>query len=207
VTGVGAGAWEVAAPLYQTAGSQLEIDYYAHNEVLQLLAEYGLVGWAFLIGLMAYLVYAAYRTWRLRGTQGENESLTRALVLASIFVFLLVSNAGFPWRMATTGALFALSLSVLAASDLRLQAHKIFLNYSVNWKPRHAVMALSITAIGTGIWIYVSQQAVLCESKLTRAVKIAMTISQSGTPNDPRWNLLKTDMLRPALQEINTHRR
>lgn len=33
------------APRYQRVESQLETDYYAHNEILQLLAEYGLVGW------------------------------------------------------------------------------------------------------------------------------------------------------------------
>jgi O-antigen ligase len=195
VTGVGAGAWEVAAPLYQTAGSQLETDYYAHNEILQLLAEYGLVGWLVLFGLLAFLASAAYRTWCLRSTPGENESLPRALILTSLLVFLLVSNAGFPWRMASTGALFALSLSVLAASDIRLDSRGGFLGALLNWKPRHSVMALCLTAICTGIGGYVSQQAILCESKITRSVKIAMTISQSGMPNDPRWDMAKSEML------------
>jgi O-antigen ligase len=195
VTGVGAGAWEVAAPLYQTAGSQLETDYYAHNEILQLLAEYGLVGWLFLIGLIAYLVYATHRTWKLRGTPHEKEALPRALILTCLLAFLLVSNAGFPWRLASTGALFALSLSVLAASDLRLVSCEGFICSSLNWKPRHSVMALCMTAICTGIALYISQQAILCESKIARSVKIAMTISQSGMPNDPRWDLIKADML------------
>ena len=44
-SGVGAGAWEVDVPLYQDEGAQLETDYYVHNEILQLLGEYGLVGW------------------------------------------------------------------------------------------------------------------------------------------------------------------
>jgi O-antigen ligase len=60
LTGVGAGAWEVDVPLYQADGSQLETDYYAHNEILQLLAEYGLAGWLFLLGLLAYLARAAW---------------------------------------------------------------------------------------------------------------------------------------------------
>jgi O-antigen ligase len=195
VTGVGAGAWEVAAPIYQTAGSQLETDYYAHNEILQLLAEYGLVGWFFLLGLIAYLVHAAYVTWNLRNTSGETESLPRAMILTSIVLFLLVSNAGFPWRMASTGALFALSLSVLAASDIRLETRNRFLGTSLLWKTRHSVLVLCVTAICTGIGVYVSRQAILCESKITRSVKIAMTISQSGNPNDPRWDMAKSQML------------
>jgi O-antigen ligase len=195
VTGVGAGAWEVAAPLYQTAGSQLETDYYAHNEILQLLAEFGLVGWLFLIGLVAYLVYAAYTTWMLGSAPKQGESLPRALILISLLTFLLVSNAGFPWRMATTGALFALSLSVLAASDMRLKPSNRLLVSLILWRPRHAVMALCVTAVCTGIAVYISQQAILCESKITRAVKIAMTISQSGKPNDPPWDAAKSEML------------
>lgn len=195
VTGVGAGAWEVAAPLYQTAGSQLETDYYAHNEFLQLLAEYGLVGWLVLGGMLAYLAYAAYITWKDRSPAGASESLLRALILTSLLVLLLVSNAGFPWRMATTGALFALSLSVLAASDARLGWRTAPCGALTNWKPLHSVMSLCVTAVGTAIWLYVSQQAILCESKIMRAVKIAMTITQSGKPNDPGWDRTKLEML------------
>jgi O-antigen ligase len=55
-SGVGAGAWEVDAPLYQNADSPLETDYYAHNEILQLLAEYGLAAWVVLTGLFGYLL-------------------------------------------------------------------------------------------------------------------------------------------------------
>jgi O-antigen ligase len=195
VTGVGAGAWEVASPLYQTAGSQLETDYYAHNEFLQLLAEYGLVGWLFLFGLSAYLVYATYTTWHLRSTPNQRESLPRALILTSLLTFLLVSNAGFPWRMASTGALFSLGLSALAASDMRLRVSRQCLMSTMIWKPRHSVMALCLTAVCTGIAVYISQQAILCERKITRSVKIAMTISQSGMPNDPRWDTAKSEML------------
>jgi O-antigen ligase len=61
-SGVGAGAWEVDIPLYQDEGSQLETDYYVHNEILQLLAEYGLVGWLFLLALLGYLIQAAWKT-------------------------------------------------------------------------------------------------------------------------------------------------
>jgi O-antigen ligase len=227
VTGVGAGAWEVHTPLYQTAGSQLENDYYAHNEILQLLAEYGLVGWLVLVCLLAYLLAAAYRTWSSRSPQGESESLLRALTLTSLLVFLLVSNAGFPWRMATTGALFALSLAVLAASDVRLCAGKLLSTQSRPWTqhlearvaersaqvkeepaqragdteqsalpPRLlALIALCVTAICTGIALYISQQAILCEAKIVRATKIALSISASGQPNDPGWEPAKSEML------------
>ena len=51
VAGVGAGAWEVQMPRFQDPANVLETDYYAHNEILQLLAEYGLTGLLFLLAL------------------------------------------------------------------------------------------------------------------------------------------------------------
>ena len=209
LTGVGAGAWEVQIPRYQEPGVQLETDFYAHNEILQLVAEYGLAGWVFLLGLLGYLLWAAYTTWSNPSEGGKQEAPIRAFTLTSLLVFLLVSNAGFPWRMATTGALFALSLSVLAASDARLGAGRYFLRQPVPWTTRASLWALSATAICTGIALFIAQQAVLCESKIVRAVKIAMTISQSGKPNDPGWGDAKNEMLQ-LVQEgivINPHYR
>lgn len=209
VAGVGAGAWEVQAPRYQEAGSQLETDYYAHNELLQLMAEYGLAGWLFLIVLMFYLLWAAHRTWSDQTYEGKREAPLRALTLASLLVFLLVSNAGFAWRMATTGALFALSLSILAASDVRLGAGGSLLLHWKPWKARYSRWALSATALCIALAVYVTQQAIECESKLVRAIKIALTISQSGNPNDPRWEDAKTEMLQFIREgiAINPHYR
>jgi O-antigen ligase len=195
LAGVGAGAWEVQAPLYQETGSQLETDYYAHNEILQLLAEYGLVGWLFLICLLIYLASAAHRTWVDKSQQGQQEALLRSLTLSSLLVLLLVSNAGFPWRMATTGALFALCLSVLAASDMRLNVSQSWLTQQVTWLAHYAILGLCATAVCTGVALFIAQQAIVCERKIVRAVKIALSITQSGNPNNPGWDKAKFDML------------
>ena len=209
VLGVGAGAWEVQIPLYQAPGSQLETDYYAHNEFVQLLAEYGLVGWVFLVGLFFYLLQAAFRTWTNRSDAGKQEALPRALTLSGLLVFLLVSNAGFPWRMAVTGAMFALSLSILAASDLRLSSGATRGDRSVSWKSHYSSLTLSALAACVILALYLSQQALECEKKLVRAIKTAMTISHSRAPNDPRWDPAKTELLRLAHEGIgiNAHYR
>lgn len=209
VTGVGAGAWEVHIPLYQEAGNQLEPDYYAHNEILQLMAEYGLVGWIFLVSIFSYLMWAAYATWANSTEKALQEAIPRALTLSSLLVLLLVSNAGFPWRMATTGALFALSLSVLAASDLRLGQQSPVLWRAIHWQPRFSSWALAATGFLSALAIFIAQQAIECESKIVRAIKIAMTISQSTMPNDPRWGDAKAEMLRLINEgvAINPHYR
>jgi O-antigen ligase len=114
--GVGAGAWEAMLPLYQTEGSQLETDYYVHNEVLQLLAEYGAVGWVFLFALFSYLLVAAWKTLRNKTPDGLAEAPMRAIALASVLALLVVSNIGFPWRLASTGCIFALAPRLFAGS-------------------------------------------------------------------------------------------
>lgn len=43
--------------------------------------------------------------------------------------------------------------------------------------------------------MYIAQQAVECEGKIVRAVKIALAVSQSGQPNGPRCQPAKSEML------------
>ena len=207
--GVGAGAWEVQVPIFQEAGSQLETDYYAHNEPLQLIAEYGLAGWLFFTSLLSYLAWATYRTWADRSDAGRREAPLRALTLASLLVFLLVSNAGFPWRLACTGVLFALSLSILGASDVRLGLGRHYLWRRAAWQKYQSISALCATAVCTGLAFYIAQQAIECEARLVRATRIALTIAQSADPTDPRWEREKATLLQ-LLREgiaINPHYR
>ena len=188
VTGVGAGAWEVDIPLYQVPGSQLETDFYAHNEYLQLLGEYGLTGWFFLAGLLVFLVRTARQIW------ASEDSTFQAFALVSLVALLLVSGAGFPWRMATTGALFALLLAILAAQD----AHA----FSKGVPKAAANLGLAATLGCLALAGYISQQAALAEYKIITAVKMALTISASGTPSDVRWDDTKARLLTLAREGI-----
>lgn len=195
LTGIGAGAWEAMVPLYQNEGAQLETDYYAHNEVLQLLAEYGLSGLAFLLALLTYLVFAAWNTWRNRSAEGLAEAPLRSVVLASLLAFLIVSNIGFPWRLAATGSLFALSLAILAASDARLQNPGPLRAMRLAWKPMYAKCLAALMVVCLVLALYISQQAIAAEEKLVTAVKIALAVSASGDANNPKWDRLKSEML------------
>lgn len=209
LAGVGAGAWEVVLPLYQANDSLLENDFYAHNEILQLLAEYGLAGWFFLLALLAYLSQSAWRTWRDRSEAGQKEAPLRALMLASLLAFLVVSCAGFPWRMASTGALFALTLAMLAASDARLGILGPGFAVDLPWGPQVARKTMIITLGCLALAIYISQQAAACERRLVAAVKLAALVSSSGEPNHPRWEPVKAQ-IRQLVREgitINPHYR
>jgi O-antigen ligase len=209
LSGVGAGAWEAMQPLYQVPGAQLETDYYVHNEILQLLAEYGLVGWIFLLLLLSYLLVSAWRTLRNRTPEGLAEAPLRAIALASMLAFLIVSNIGFPWRLASTGCMFALCLALLAASDARLSVRGSTAAVRLNWRPAYSQVMAVAMMVCLALTAYISQQAAATESKIVSAVKMALSISASGDVNNPKWDKTKRDMLTLAKDgiAINTHYR
>ncbi len=207
--GLGAGAWESEVPRYQAEGSQLETDYYVHNEYLQLVAEYGIVGWAFLALLAAYLLSAAWRSWRAADEEARQEQAWRAVLLSSLLALLVVSNIGFPWRMAATGALFALCLGALAASDARLGFRHRLGAQPLRWSPTIAKASLAAAAACVALAVFITERAATSEEKLVKAAKIAMSITASGRPNDPQFDELKGEMLRLAREgiAINPHYR
>ncbi|HSV36385.1 MAG TPA: O-antigen ligase family protein, partial [Ramlibacter sp.] len=209
LSGVGAGAWENDVPLYQEAGSQLETDYYVHNEYLQLVAEYGLVGWAFLLALAAYLLSAAARTLLGKTPQERAEAPWRAVLLCSLLALLIVSGIGFAWRMATTGALFALCLAGLAASDARLGWGRWWEARRIPWRPAFSGVASACAVASLALALYITQLAAECEQKIVKATRLALAISHSGQPNHPRWDKPKQEMLRLIREgvAINPHYR
>lgn len=209
VSGVGAGAWEVVVPLYQINDELLEDDFYAHNEFLQLLAEYGLVGWFFLLTLLSYLSLTAWKTWRNQRVEAQQEAPLRALVLACLLALLVVSGAGFPWRLASTGALFALALAMLAASDARLGYRGHSLAVALPRRPQGARLLMIVTLLCLVVAGYIAQQAVACERRLVAAVKLALTVSRSDDPHHPRWDPVKDQILQLTREgiAINPHYR
>ncbi len=208
-SGVGAGAWENDLPLYQAEGTQLETDYYVHNEYLQLLAEYGLVGWLFLLALAAWLLDAARRTLLDRSSEARAEAPWRAVFLVGLLAFLVISNVGFAWRMAATDALFALFLGALAASDARLGIASRWSAARLPWPPQFTTAAIAATVGALALAAYIAQQAAAGEARIVRAARIALTISASPDPTSPRWNKLKAEMLQLTREgiAINSHYR
>lgn len=204
LAGVGAGAWEVQVPRYQAPGTQIETDYYAHNEYLQVLAEYGLAGWAFALGLAIWLLRAAARTWlEAPACAGEDalEGPWRATLLTSLLGLFIVSGAGFPWRLAGAGALFALALGALAASEWRLQGLR-------PERPAHAgrlrlaQLGLSLALLAA---IGLSALAVAAESRLVRAAQLAYAIGRAGAPNEPAALAQREEMLRLVRAGVALH--
>lgn len=208
--GVGAGAWEVHLPLYQSAGQEIETDYQAHNEALQLVAEDGVIGWAFLLALAAYLLRASWLTLKPQSAAAQAEAPLRAMALCSLLALAVVSLVGFPWRLAGTGLLFALNLAILAASDLRLaNAQAPSAVPQQPWRTAHARWASCVVAVLLGLAAYMSWQAFQAERHLVQAARLALAISRGGQPNSPAWQSSRQEMLThlKAGVAINPHYR
>jgi O-antigen ligase len=207
-TGVGSGSWEVQIPQYERIDATLETDYYAHNEILQLLSEYGVTGGLVLAVLFAYLLHSAVSTWQLQGDTRQ-EAPIRGIALTSLLALLIVSCAGFPWHLAATGTLMALCLAVLASSDVRLDRCEPFFARTLTWRGTYR-LPMIILLVGLLVTAgYVTQRAALAEFKLVHAIQIANRLS-SDTGLDASGRLaLKTEMLQ-SIQEgvaINPHYR
>jgi O-antigen ligase len=208
-SGVGAGTWEADIPLYQAKGSQLETDYYVHNEIIQVVAEYGIVGWLFLLGLIAYCLRSAWLALCAKTEPEMQEGMIRAVALISLLALMIVSNIGFPWRLATTGIMFALCLGMLAACDARLGMRKFLGAYRLEWSPVASQITAGAAVGCLALAGYISYQAAETEKKIVNAVKMALSISASGTPNSPRFDKMKREMLQTAREgiAINPHYR
>ncbi len=178
-TGVGAGAWEVEIPLYQRTDTQLETDYYAHNEFLQLLSEYGVVGGVTLAGLLAYLLKAT-GTACAKGGKIRSLDPARIFALASVLVFLIVSNAGFPLHLAGCGVLLSIGLAVLAGAD-RARLTPSPLQYLLTPLARHALhAAIPITVLCLLLAGYITRQATLAEGHIVAAAQLAAQASKAA---------------------------
>jgi O-antigen ligase len=210
LTGVGAGTWEADIPLYQAPGSQLETDYYVHNEIIQVVAEYGLVGWLFLLGLIAYSLRSAWLALTAKTEPEMQEGLVRAVALTSLLALMVVSNIGFPWRLATTGVMFAICLGILGACDARAGVRKFLGAQRLAWAPAASQTAAVATVGCLALATYISYKAAECEQKIVQSVKMALSISASPDgPNSPRFDKMKREMLQMAREgiAINPHYR
>jgi O-antigen ligase len=204
-TGVGAGAWEVQIPLYQRHYTVLETDYYAHNEFLQLLSEYGVVvGGLCLAFLLAYLAHTAGSTFRL-SKSSDFEAPMRAVELASFLTLLIVSNAGFPWHLAGCGALLALGLGALAASDARLIPEKAHRSNAHLMPARQAHAMVFMLLACLALAAYITGQSIKAERKIVHAIHLGNFLGQQlPTPARPEVER-KAEMLSSLREGIAIH--
>lgn len=206
-SGVGAGAWEVEIPQYEGTDNSVEADYYAHNDFLQLLSEYGLI-----VGLLWIALFLAYlvQTWRslicTRKIVDPDQFLLRGGAATSAVAATLVSGAGFPLHLAGVGMLVMVALAMLVLT----QPHqtKMFgpsVRHSMIPPKLFPVLAMVGGAL-LAMSLLTSILAYRSESYLVRAVNWAnSTITARSTPTPIELTQL-VQWIDNGL-EINPHQR
>ena len=198
IMGVGAGAWEIQVPRYQNADTEVEIDYFAHNEFLQLLSEYGLLAGGLVLALLlALAIQWAQRGWRVRAHEPE-----AIYPLLALLAFAIVAMAGFPLHLAGTGGLFALSLGLLcrsapistpeAAPATTATATAAAPVTHRNRRLLAGLIALGLASLATA---YLTQRAVRAEQTLVNALDLAARLPRNAAPMDGATQQRKNAML------------
>lgn len=206
LAGVGAGSWEIQMPRYQK-GAAVELDYFAHNEYLQLVAEYGVVGWIFLALLLAALARSAWALWHARGLRSAADGPARAFALASLLGLLLVSLTGFPARhMAATGALLGVCLGLVAATHAPVVAPAGSLAGRIRI-PGFA--GAGVAALGLVLCAWVSTQAMRAEWTINAAAQLARGVTATGDPRNAQLASVRAEAVRLILEgtALNPHNR
>lgn len=201
-TGVGAGAWEVHVPLYGPEEELLEIDYYAHNEFIQLLGEYGLVvGGGFAALLFAYFILYGQAALQHSIKGNRSSALWITTALSSLSALLIVSLAGFPWRMAGTGALLALCLAILATLDAKdwtsNPVSRVALNVAKPWVLR---LTAGLLIVAIAISGFVTWRAAKAEKQWMQLVYEAeLHLAKehlSNSETDGKWHQSQLENIR-----------
>lgn len=195
LAGVGAGAWEVEVPLYQAADTETEIDYYAHNEFLQLISEYGgVVGGLVCAVLLAYLIQQSLVAFRL----GAPLALT---AIASLLSLLLVANAGFPLHLAAGTSIFGLMLALLAvalpqqslktlALKRRIVGMKVGLGMCMLGAVAITVLALRVESALMEATFTVASAKTLTGDERTHRIDKATSLAKLAIRIDPHYRKL-----------------
>jgi len=188
--GVGAGAWDLQMPRYQDASTLFELDYYAHNEYLQLLCEYGLVcGGLALAVLLAVVTQIGVRCTRpappaTTTAQQWQDRIGSWHCLLALLALALVSGTGFAWHLASTTGLMALTLGLLAAQDTLPGAASALQLPTLDSIPRWRRAALVALVLLLLLDLYTFQRGARAEHATLHAVFESATLPRNAAALD-----------------------
>jgi O-antigen ligase len=189
--GVGPAHYDARFPQFRPVGMQLR-PYYAHNDYLQFLAEWGLVGAGVMAAILALLGLGLLKTWpSVRGTPrdiGEQRSSNRfavvlgaALGLAAILVHSAVDfNMHIP-----ANAILAVTLVALLSSSLRFATEGYWVTLKLWGKLLGSVVVLGGVvylgqqgwrSAGEYLWLQRARQAPLYSPAQAACLKSAFAV-------------------------------
>lgn len=124
IRGIGAGGWNYLSPLYMPSDLDTQAIWMAHNEPMQLVVEYGLVGWAALLLLIGLVGGATARNIiQLRGASQHRalHSVQLIVIVISMMSMGITSLSGLPLHAAATCYLLAIYMSLIIILSAKKQ--------------------------------------------------------------------------------------
>ena len=115
VLGTGGGTWNFVQQKYRHPGMQFDPEY-AHNDVLQLVAEYGFVGLALVLAVLGCFYWQATRIAR-HGASSEQRAFGIGTMLA-VSMILVHSWFDFNLHIPANALLFSTLLGMVAGIEL-----------------------------------------------------------------------------------------
>ena len=156
--GVGPGLFNTRFRAYRPEGIQMSPDY-AHNDYLNTLADWGLVGTVLVLSAWLLLAWGVRKTWSavrlssgdLGGKSGSNKFAFVFGASVGLLAILLHSVVDFNMHI-PANAILAVALMALVASHLRFATESYWFRPGVVSK-----LVISLT-VGLGVW-YLGSQA------------------------------------------------
>jgi O-antigen ligase len=169
--GVGAGNYEVQAQAFQPPQWQRSplhpVDFRAHNDYLEWLAELGVLAAAGLLAAAGWLLWQPARAlWSVAAPLDD----ARAAALAAALALATAASFGFPLRLAGGTLLFALLLALAQHAQAR----------DIAWPPRARMAAASCAALLLLLAAWGGWRALTADLRLESGWKLAAAHTQSG---------------------------
>lgn len=174
--GVGPGHFDLRFPAYRPVTIQSR-PYWAHNDYLNALADWGVVGGGLVAGVMGCLVWAGWRTWRYvrrDGSELRAKPSDRAAAVLGLGVGLLAFGlhafVDFNWHI-PANAMLAVTFAAFLTSHLRFTSNRYWLNPRLGGR---LLMGLTLAAASA----FLVQQGILRwrEARLIQASERATTL-------------------------------
>jgi O-antigen ligase len=131
--GVGPGHFDLRFPAYRPEAIQSR-PYWAHNDYLNALADWGAVGGVLLLGGLACLIWGGWRTWhfvRRDGSELAAKPSDRAAAVLGLGIgllaFALHAVVDFNWHI-PANAMLVVAFAALLTSHLRFTSNRYWLN-------------------------------------------------------------------------------
>jgi tetratricopeptide (TPR) repeat protein len=174
--GVGPGHFDVRFPGYRPETMQSR-PYYAHNDYLNALADWGTLGGALLAGAVVCLAVGGWRTWRYvrrddAGLTAKPSDRAAAVLGVSAGLTALAAHSFVEFNLQIpANAMLAATLAALLTSHLRFTTNRYWLNPRLGGRIALAAFAVAVTTA------FVQQGALRWrEARLVRTSELATTL-------------------------------